>query len=150
MENKKERFKLIPSVYAFFIKEGKILLLRRFQTGYEDGKYGLVAGHADGGETMKSAMAREALEEAGAVIKPEFLELAVTMHRWCGDHERMDLFFVVKNWDGEIKNMEPGKCDDLSWFSLDNLPANIILYIRKAIDCYLSKERYCEFNWENK
>ena len=146
----KERFKLIPSVYALFIKDGKILLLRRFQTGFEDGKYGLVAGHADGGETMRNAMVREALEEAGVKIKPDDLGLAVTMHRWCGDHERMDLFFTAKDWQGEIKIMEPNKCDDLSWFPLDNLPENIIPYIRKAIDCYLNKEIYCEFNWENK
>ena len=55
----KERFKLIASVYAFFIEDKEILLLRRFQTGYEDGKYGLVAGHVDGGESMRNAMARE-------------------------------------------------------------------------------------------
>jgi len=146
----KERFKLIPSVYALFIKDGKILLLRRFQTGYEDGKYGLVAGHADGGETMRNAMVREALEEAGVETQPDNLELAVTMHRWCGDHERIDLFFVIKDWNGEVKNMEPGKCDDLSWFSLDSLPENIIPYIRNAIDTYLSGKKYCEFAWEQK
>lgn len=150
MENKKEKFKLIPSIYAFFIKEGKILLLRRFNTGFEDGKYGLVAGHADGGETMRMAMVREAREEAGVEIKPEDLDLVVTMHRWCIDHERIDLFFTVKNWQGEIKNMEPNKCDDLSWFDLNNLPENIIPYIRKALDCYINIQHYCEFNWEQK
>jgi 8-oxo-dGTP pyrophosphatase MutT (NUDIX family) len=144
----KERFKLIPSVYAFFIKDGKILLLRRFQTGYEDGKYSLVAGHSDGGETMKSAMVREALEEAGVRLSPDNLELVHTMHRWCVDHERIDLFFAVKNWDGEIKNMEPNKCDDLSWFPLDKLPENIIPYIKSAISHYLIGEKYCEFGWE--
>ena len=143
----KERFKLIASVYALFIEDKEILLSRRFQTGYEDGKYSLVAGHADGGETMKGAMAREAFEEAGVKIKPEDLELSLTMHRWCGDHERMDLFFVVEDWTGQIKNMEPNKCDDLSWFPLKDLPVNIIPYIRKAIDCYLNKEKYCEFGW---
>ncbi len=150
MENnkiKEERFKLIPSVYAFFIKQGKILLLRRFQTGYEDGKYGLVAGHADGGEAMRDAMVREAFEEAGVRIKSDDLELALTMHRWCGDHERIDLFFSVKDWSDEIKNMEPNKCDDLSWFSLDQMPGNIIPYIRTAIDYYLSEKKYCEFGW---
>jgi 8-oxo-dGTP pyrophosphatase MutT (NUDIX family) len=147
----KERFKLIPSVYALFVKDGKILLLRRFQTGYEDGRYGLVAGHADGRETMKNAMIREASEEAGVKIKQDDLKLVLTMHRWQGENnERMDLFFVVKNWDGEIKNIEPNKCDDLSWFSLDNLPENTIPYIRKAIECYLDGEIYCEWNWEQK
>ena len=146
----KERFKLIPSVYALFIKNKKILLLRRFQTGFEDGKYGLVAGHADGGETMRNAMAREALEEAGVKLKPDNLELVLTMHRWHGDHERIDLFFVAKDWKGEIKNMEPNKCDDLSWFPLNNLPLNTIPYIRSAIDCYLNGQKYIEFGWPEK
>jgi len=133
----KERFKLIASVYALFIKDGKILLLRRFQTGYEDGKYGLVAGHVDGKETMRNAMAREALEEAGVKIDTEDIDLALTMHRSCDDHERIDLFFFIKKWQGEINNMEPAKCDDLSWFPVNQLPDNTIPYIRYAIECYL-------------
>lgn len=149
MENisQKERFKLIPSVYALIIKEDKILLSRRFQTGYEDGKYGLVSGHADGRETMKNAMIREAREEAGIEISSENLELVLTMHRWCGDHERIDLFFIIKSWVGEERNIEPEKCDDLSWFPIGKLPENTILYIRKAINCYQNKENYCEFGW---
>lgn len=146
----KERFKVVPSVYALFIKDGKILLLKRFQTGFEDGNYGLVAGHADGTETMKEAMVREASEEAGVKINEEDLEFALVMHRLRREDERADFFFVVKNWDGEIKNMEPEKCDDLSWFELNKLPENTILYIRKAIECYLSGEKYCEFGWEKK
>ena len=88
--------------------------------------------------------------------------------RGCGDHERIDLFFTVKNWQGEkrtsslrsenlvssqgseIKNMEPEKCDDLSWFPLNDLPKNTIPYIRKAIECYKEGISYCEFGWENK
>ena len=146
----KERFKLIPSVYALFIQDEKILLSRRFQTGYEDGKYSLVAGHADGEETMKEAMAREAREEANVRIDNGDFDLVVTMHRWCGDHERIDLFFIIKKWDGEIKNREPDRCDDLSWFSLNQLPDNIIPYIRAAIDCHLKGVRYCEFGWDSR
>lgn len=143
----KERFKLIAAVYALFIKDGKILLYRRANTGYEDGKYGLVAGHIDGLETMRNGMAREVLEESGVKIKNDDMDLVLTMHRWCGDHERVEFFFVIKNWDGEIKNMEPNKCDDLSWFLIDELPPNIIPYIRVAIDCYKKEIKYCEFGW---
>jgi len=132
------------------MKEDNILLSRRFNTGYEDGKYGLVAGHVDGGETMTNAMIREAKEEAGIDLSSSDLSLALTMHRWCGDHERIDLFFVASKWDGDIKNMELDKCDDLSWFSLKQLPKNIIPYIRTAINCYLKGEKYCEFGWDNK
>ena len=51
----KKRFKLIPSVYIILVKDGKTLLLRRQNTGYEDGNYGLVAGHADGDESARAA-----------------------------------------------------------------------------------------------
>ena len=144
----KERFKLIPSVYALFIKEGNIFLLRRYQTGFEDGNYGLPAGHADGGETMRDALVREVSEEVGVRINNDDLNLVLTMHRWCGDHERIDLFFVVNHWDGEVKNMEPKKCDDARWFSLEKLPQNTIQYIQAAIDCYKKEIKYCEFGWE--
>jgi 8-oxo-dGTP pyrophosphatase MutT (NUDIX family) len=150
MENilSSDRFKLIPSVYVLLIREGEILLLRRFQTGFEDGKYGLVAGHVDGGETMKKAMIREASEEAGITMADEDLELVLTMHRWCGNHERIDLFFTAKKWSGEVKNLEPEKCDDLSWFPLDTLPENTIPYIREAINCFQKGEKYSEFGWK--
>lgn len=154
MQNK-ERFKIIPSVYNFFIKDGKILLSRRFNTGYEDGNYSLpAAGHGEEGETLREGTTREALEETGIRIDVEDLEFALIMHRYCPDkdnpHARLDFFFLVKSWHGEIKNMEPDKCDDLTWFPLDNLPQNTIPYIRKAIECYRQGINYCEFGWENK
>ena len=146
----KERFKLIHSVYALFIKDGKILFLRRYQTGFEDGNYGLPAGHADGEETFREALAREVFEEVGVRIDVNDLNLVLTMHRWCGDHERADFFFAVEAWDGEVRNMELNKCDDLSWFPLDKLPENTIPYIRTAIDWYVKGIKYCEFGWSRR
>jgi len=143
----KERFKIIPEVFLILIDNGKVLLLRRYQTGYEDGNYGLPAGHHDGNETMRQALAREANEEAGLTINPQNLEHALTLHRWCGDHERIGFYFTAKKWAGEVTNMEPDKCDDLSWFPINQLPENIIPYIRIAIDCHQKGINYYEYNW---
>ena len=137
---------MIASVYLVFIKDEKILLLRRANTGYEDGKYGLVAGHVDADESITHAAIREANEESGVVIDPDDLVLATTMHRRQED-ERVDFFFKVKKWTGEPKNMEPEKCDDLSWFPLDELPPNIIPYIHQAIECSQKGIIYSEFGW---
>ena len=52
------RFKLLSTVHLFLIHEDKILLLRRFNTGYEDGNYSVIAGHLDGNEEIKVAMVR--------------------------------------------------------------------------------------------
>ena len=142
--NNQQRFKLIASVYVMLIRDGKILLLRRFNTGYEDGNYGLVAGHLDGDEKATDGMMREASEEAGIVLKAENLKMVHVMHRR-QDDERIDFFFMAEKWEGEIENKEPGKCDDLSWFSLDSLPENTIPYIKNAIVCMRSKTLYSEY-----
>ncbi len=130
-----DRFKMIASVYVLFERDGKILMSRRANTGYEDGNYGLVASHVEDNESLTQAAIREAKEEAGVDIAPEDLEVKTTMHRKQNDI-RVDFFFVAKKWKGEITNMEPDRCDDLSWFSLDELPPNTIPYTRQVIDCY--------------
>jgi 8-oxo-dGTP diphosphatase len=140
------RFKLILSVYLILVKDDKVLLLRRANTGYEDGKYSLPAGHADGDEPGREATAREALEEAGIKVKPQDLKFAHCMHRLQND-ERVDFFFTADKWEGEPKNMEPEKCDDLSWFPLDNLPDNIIPYIKQSLESQRDGIYYSEF-WE--
>ena len=141
-----QRFKLILSVYLILIKDGKALLLRRQNTGYEDGNYSLVAGHADGDESATAATVREAAEESGLKIKPSDLRFAHCMHRR-QDDERVDLFFTTDKWQGDPQNMEPEKCDDLSWFPLVDLPPNTIPYIRQALDSYRQGIHYSEF-WE--
>ncbi len=67
------------------------------------------------------------------------------MHRHCGDHERIDFFFVAKKWDGELTNMEPDKCDEIAWFSLDQLPENTIPYIQAALEHYRDGQFFSEF-----
>ncbi len=141
-----DRFKHISSAYLFFIAGNKILLLRRFQTGYEDGNYSVPAGHLEEHETIKKTAIREAAEEVGVTIHPTDIDVAHIMHRKQAD-ERIDFFFVPKKWTGELKNNEPDKCDDLSWFALDNLPTNTIPYIRAAILSYMNKELYSELGW---
>lgn len=148
----KDRHREVPASYLVLIKEGKILLARRFNTGYMDGKYSLPAGHVDEGETFAQCIIREAKEEIGVGLKPEDLKFAHIMHRlsdpeWKELRYRIDVFFTAEKWEGEIKNMEPEKCDDLSWFDLDNLPENIIPYVRHMIDCVKNKVFYSEFGW---
>jgi len=143
----KERFKLVPTSHLILIKNNKILLSRRFNTGYEDGNYSVVAGHLDGNETFVHAMVREAKEEAGIEIEPKDLEVIHVMHRKCPTEERIDFFIKAKKWKGELKIMEHDKCDDLKWFDLNNLPVNIIPYIKQAIEKIRNNTFYSEHGW---
>lgn len=140
------RFKLIPEVHLVLFKEGKILLSQRQNTGYEDGNYSLVAGHLEGDETVTSAMSRETMEEANLDIPTNHLELAHIMHRKDKD-ERMSFFFTARVFQGKPTNMEPDKCSDLSWFTVNSMPSNTIPYVKSAIESIISGEIYSEFGW---
>ena len=59
------RFKLVSAVHLFLIRDDRVLLLRRHNTGYEDGKLSVIAGHLDGGEPVREAMRREANGQHG-------------------------------------------------------------------------------------
>ena len=130
----KKRFGIIASVYLVLIQDNKTLLLLRKNTGFEDGNYGLVAGHVEDNETLKEAMIREAKEESGIDIKVGDLELRNVLNRHEVGNERVDFFFSVSKWEGEIINNEPEKCGGLEWFDADALPGNVINYIWQALE----------------
>ena len=141
-----ERFKLLVAAHLLLVRDGKILLLRRYNTGYEDGNYSVIAGHLDGGEEVTAAMAREAPEEAGIAIAPERLQVVGVMHRLSND-ERVDFFFAATEWTGEPTNREPERCDELAWYALDALPANVIPYVRRALENYRRGVWFESFGW---
>ena len=66
------------------------------------------------------------------------------MYRKVPNEERIDFFIKANNGEGEPKIMEPNKCDDLGWFKLDNLPKNIIPYVKQAIDNIKNRIFYSE------
>lgn len=142
-----QRFTYIGSSYLFLIKDGKILLQRRFQTGFQDGNYGVPAGHLDGSETAREGCAREIKEEIGIDIIPTALQVVHVMHRKAEKDERIDFFMVADSYEGEVTNCEPHKCDDLTWFNLDSLPLNIVDYVKVAIENYRNGILYSEFGY---
>ena len=143
-----DRFSLIPEAHVFLMKnEVEVLLLKRFNTGYEDGNYSVIAGHVDGNEEVKEAAIREAKEEAGIEIQPSDIEVVGVMHRKAED-ERVSFFLAASKWSGDTVNAEPDKCDDLSWHSVHDLPANMVPYVRRALENYQESRFFESFGWE--
>ncbi|QHW32812.1 NUDIX domain-containing protein [Paenibacillus rhizovicinus] len=122
------------AVHLLFYQDERVLLLKRQNTGFEDGKWSVVAGRIDGNEEVKSAAIREAKEEAGVDILPDDLDVVGVVHRKNVSSEWIDFYLKVRAWQGEITNMEPHKCEELTWFHLRELPENIIGYIRLAVE----------------
>lgn len=141
-----ERFKLVPETHLFLVRDARILLLRRCNTNYEDGKYSVVAGHIEDGETAREALCREAREEAGIELAPDDLAFAQVVHR-ADRGQRVGFFFNALRWQGEPRNMEPHKASELGWFPLTALPDGMVPYVRQAIERWRAGERYGESGW---
>ncbi len=145
-----ERFKCAVAVHLFLLRADTILLLRRANTGYADGQYSVVAGHLDGNESVYAAIQREATEEAGIHIALPDLTVVGVMHRnaeTATDREGIDFFLTARQWSGTVRNTEPAKCDDLSWFALDHLPPNTVPYVRQAISNFQAGIFFDTLGW---
>ncbi|HXQ37302.1 MAG TPA: NUDIX domain-containing protein [Anaerolineales bacterium] len=140
------RAKFPVTVHLFFFRDNKVLLLRRFNTGFRDGEYSVPAGHLDGNESVMAAAAREAEEEIGVQIEANGTVFSSVMHRLEGD-ERVDFFVHVRKWQGEPFNAEPDKCDDLCWADIEQLPTNMVPYLRQALGNHLSSIQFDEFGF---
>lgn len=140
----------IPASYLVLKRDNKFLLSKRINTGYKDGMYSLVAGHVEDGETFTDGLIREAKEEAGLKILANSAKMVHLMHRRSqhDDSQRVDVFFLIENFDGEPKNLEPEKCEKLEWFSIADLPENTIPYIRRALENITKNILYSEHGWK--
>ncbi|WP_173921429.1 NUDIX domain-containing protein [Agromyces sp. Marseille-P2726] len=131
------RFTVIPAAYVFLLDGGRVLLQLRAGTGYYDGWWGAsAAGHVEAGESVVVGLIREAAEEIGVAIAPEALTPLTAMHRTGSDaaiDQRVDFFFACRAWSGDPRLLEP-KADELRWFDLEDLPANVVHHERFVLD----------------
>lgn len=139
------RFKLKSAVYLLLEKDDQILLSRRSNTNYHDGKLSLVCGHLDGGEVATAAMTREAKEEINIDVKANDLVFVHAAHRINGDEEYVDFFYRCNNWSGEIINREQDKCSELVWTDRDNLPSDVIPFVKNILKDIKTGVAYSEY-----
>ena len=129
------RTKLPVVAHVFLQRDGEILLARRHGTGFEDGRYGPVGGHLDGGEPATAAAVRECHEETGVDIDPADLRFLGVVHYASPTGEGVDFFFACSRWTGDPHPV--ADCDELRWYPPDDLPADVIPFVRRAIEHHL-------------
>lgn len=147
-----DRYKTTAAVFALIMNKthDRILLQKRVHTGTKDGFYDLgTAGHVEDGESMREALSRELKEELGLAVKPESLAFSSITHKRYQDTNTpyFNGYFIVDNYRGEPKILEPHKNAALIWASLDNLPENLIVDRKVAIKNYLEHISYVEDGW---
>ncbi|QQR79005.1 MAG: NUDIX domain-containing protein [Candidatus Moraniibacteriota bacterium] len=138
----------ILASYAILKQGGRILFGLRQNSGYCDGQWGLPAGHIEVGESFVSGLIREMKEELGIDLIPENIRLVHINHRKAEDtSERVNVFFLIESWSGEVENREPEKTKELKWFFADDLPELTIPYIRDTLEYIKKGIVYREEGW---
>ena len=134
---KQKRLQIQIASYLLLTKNNKILMMRRFNTGWSDGMYTLPSGHIDKGEMPLETICREAKEEVDVIVNPLNTNL---IHIHFEKDNYVDFYFQTDSWNGTPVINEPDKCDKLNWLKfkeLDNyeIPKKIkvaILSIREG------------------
>lgn len=125
----------------------EVCLLRRKGTGWMDGLFSLAAGALEAGETIASAASWEAQEELGVEVFPASTRYAHTLHSLTDGTGWVGHFFVATEWLGRPTLCESEKHSDLTWRHLQDLPDDLIPYVRQALSCIAEGIPYSEFGW---
>jgi 8-oxo-dGTP diphosphatase len=128
------KLKAIPTIFVAIVQDGKVLLLRRQNTGWLDGYYDLPAGHLEDQEKLKDGAARELEEESGLKVDTKYLKLFHIYQNYNQpDVPYYGFMFLASKWIGEPKLAEPEKSNDIGFFELKNLPEKITPYVKEAL-----------------
>lgn len=94
-----------------------------------------MAGHLDGDETVTQAIIREAKEEAGININSKDFKIKTVCHSYSKHNNRefIQFYAICKKWRGKLVNNEPDKCGELKFFLINNLPKNMVPYVKDGI-----------------
>jgi NAD+ diphosphatase len=106
---------LHPAVITL-VRDGPRVLLAR-KAGWAPGRYALVAGFVDNGESLEGAVAREVKEEVGVDITDIQY---VGSQNWPFPSQLM-IGFVARYAGGEI-TIDQEELEDARWFDCDKLP----------------------------
>ncbi len=138
--------------FAILMKDDKVAMVLRKNTGWMDDHYGLPAGKLEYGETFTDGVIREAKEEAGVDITREHMRVVHVAHRHAEKADGyfmdwVDVYFAVDEWEGEPHNAEPEKSEKLEWLSINDLPENIVPPQRAALTEIAKGNAYSEYGW---
>jgi NAD+ diphosphatase len=100
---------------ALVHRDGELLLTRK--PGYALGRYTVVAGFVEAGESLEQCLAREVKEEVGVDIRnPRYFG----SQPWPFPNSLVMAFSA--EWAAGEVVPDPGELEDARWFPLDALP----------------------------
>ena len=119
-----------------FNKDGKVFLAKRgAEARNEKHRWEFPGGSVEFGETLENALVREIREEYGFVI--EVVQLLDVVNHILHEEKQhwVSPTYLCRYKNGKPCIKEPNKCDEIGWFSLDQLPENeLTIASRKSLE----------------
>ncbi len=96
------------------------------------------------GETFENTAIREIKEETNLdIINPKVIAVTNNLETFIEEGKHyISIVLLVQNYSGELKNMEPEKCEDWEWIDPRNLPLPHFDASRLGVECYLKSSFY--------
>ena len=139
--NTKKRHMVKVACYMIVLVNNKLLLMKRKNSGCDDGTYTVPSGHMESNETPLECAVRETMEEIGiTVTESEFLSVMYRTNKNIGQQcsnpeiDYIDFFFVCRSYRGTVKNMEPDKCSEIIFVDINKLPENMSPHVSFALE----------------
>jgi ADP-ribose pyrophosphatase YjhB (NUDIX family) len=132
------------------VRDGDKILFSQRGGPHGHGRWHMPSGKLDQGEELSHGAARELSEETGLEVDPAHLRLVQVVHHQQGkDISRIGFFFEATQWTGIPVNREPAKCMALEWFTVHDLPEDLIEYPEAGLRGYLDDGgTLVEHNWK--
>ncbi|MBS3123103.1 NUDIX domain-containing protein [Candidatus Woesearchaeota archaeon] len=113
-------------VGVIVIKDRKVLLGKRKNT-HGEGHWSYPGGHLEFGESWEECCRREVMEETGIEIK-NLRFGTLTNDVFEGEDKHYITICMISDFaSGEVKIMEPEKCEEWNWFEWHDLPQPLFL-----------------------
>ena len=115
---------------------GDRLLLGKRISSHSENSWQFPGGHLEFGETVEDCARREVAEEAGIKIR-NIRSSGFTNDVFIDADKHYVTLFVSSEYEsGEVRVMEPDKCEQWQWFQWGRLPEPLFLPIRNFLKQY--------------
>lgn len=129
-----EIYTAILAVTITIINDGKILLVKRKNTGFMDGYYATPGGHVDPHESITAAAVRELKEETDLETTESDLKLfRILQDENEGSRNYITFRFITTKWSGTPKIGEPDKSADVGFFDIKK-PPKLSPYVKRDLE----------------
>jgi 8-oxo-dGTP diphosphatase len=119
---------------VMILKDGKVLLGKR-KSVHGSGEWAFPGGHLEYMERFEECARREVAEECGIELSNIRFQYLANLKRYAPRHYVH--IGLVADWkSGEVKLLEPNKCENWELFTFDTLPKPLFFGTELIIQAY--------------